>query len=108
MGAKPEPHSLRALRSIEATQSRPTVVESPRQRECVLCRPGQERQRCTPCPGVEPGAVIRRERMPALSSGDLQVPLALVARRHRKALGLAEGPILYARHVVIAGQLKRR
>src|SRR4029077_5852866 len=46
--------------------------------------------------------------MPPLPAGDVQVALALVPRRDGKALGLAEGAVLDARHVVITRQLERR
>src|SRR5213082_146588 len=88
-----------------AADSRSVGRESKR----VLGGSRQKRQRLTPRPLHEPGAVIRRQRMPALSTRQLQVTLLLVAGGDGKALGGAEDrAILHPRHVVVAGQFQGR
>src|SRR2546430_15149564 len=80
-----------------------------RESKRVLGGSRQKRQRLAPRPLHEPGAGIRRQRMPALSTRQLQGTLLLVAGGDGKALGGAEDrAILHPRPVVGAPQVQGR
>src|ERR1700730_5650629 len=78
-----------------------------RQDQRVLGGSRQKRQRRAKRPLREAGAVIRRQRVPALPARQVQVTLLLVAGRDGEALGGAEAhAVLHARHIVVARQFQ--